>query len=237
MRILAGHPSTAKVAYVFAIGSAFAVDLASNKVAGAAELQGYPPNGFRKVETVVEAPRGKFRIEQWWKRGAATAGQDLYQTWLVPKTGNPVRLPEVTLPSEWEVGDSGSVGFPSTFCFSPDAVYLWREQKIAHGVNGAYLYRRKGELKYDVAVPDLYVRASEFFTLTTRLQWVNDTGIVEFSTWKPSDTLILKLRGYVEGRKFAVENWRCAYNPVTGKFTIPKEWKTTNKKAITPVIR
>jgi hypothetical protein len=88
-----------------------------------------------------------------------------------------------------------------------------------------------------VAVPDLYVRASKFFTLRARLQWVNDTGIVEFSAWKLGDMLILKLRGYVEGRKFAVENWRCAYNPVTGKFTIPKEWKTTNKKAITPVIR
>jgi hypothetical protein len=237
MRILAGHLFTAKIAYVLAIGSAVAAEPALTKVAAAAWLQGYPPNGFRKIETVVEAPHGKFEIEQWWKRGAAKAGQDLYQTWLVPKTGRPVRLPEVTLPREWDVGDSGSVGFPSTFCFSPDDIYLFREQKIAHGINGAYLYRRKGELRYDVAVPDLHVRASKFFTLTTRLQWVNDTGIVEFSAWKPHDMLILKLRGYAEGRKFAVENWRCAYNPATSKFTIPKEWKTTNKKTVTPVIR
>jgi hypothetical protein len=238
MRISTGHRSAAKIAYALAlIGSAFAVDLASIKAARAAEVQGYPPSGFRKIETVVEAPHGKFRLEQWWKRGAAKAGQDLYQTWLVPKTGSPVRLPEVTLPKEWEVGDSGSVGFPSTFCFSPDGVYLFREQKIAHGVNGAYLYRRTGKVKYGVAVPDLYIRASKFFTLTTMLQWVNDTGIVEFSAWKPNDMLILKLRGYAEGRKFAVENWRCAYNPATSKFTVPIESTTTNKQTITPVIR
>jgi hypothetical protein len=129
MRILTGHPSTAKVAFVLVIGSAFTVDPASTKLGGAAELRGYPPNGFRKIEAVVEAPNGKFRIEQWWKRGGATGGQDLYQTWLVPKTGNPIHLPEVPLPPEWEVGDSGSVGFPSTFSLSPDAVYLFREQK------------------------------------------------------------------------------------------------------------
>jgi hypothetical protein len=236
MRILPGHLFAAEIAYAVAIiGSAVAVDRASIKAAEAAELPGYPPSSFRKIETVVEAPDGKFEIEQWWKRGGAQAGQDLYQTWLVPKTGSPVRLPEVTLPSEWEVGDSGSVGFPSTFCFSPDGVYLFREQKIAHGVNGAYLYRRKGKLNYGVAVPDLYIRASKFFTRTTRLQWANETGIVEFSAWKPNDILILKLRGYADGKKSAVESWRCTYNPATGKFTIPANWKATNKKAITAV--
>jgi hypothetical protein len=104
-------------------------------------------------------------------------------------------LPEVTLPSESEGDNSGSVGFPSTFYFSPDGAYIFREQKIAHGVNGAYLYRRKGELKYDVAVSDLYIRASKFFTRTTRLQWSNDTGIVEFSAWKPNDIRMLKIGG------------------------------------------
>jgi hypothetical protein len=238
MRILASHLFSTEIACAVAIiGSVVAADRASIEAAEATGLSAYPPSGFRKIETVVEAPDEKFMIEQWWKRGGGEAGRDLYQTWLIPKAGSPVRLPEVTLPSEWEGVNSGSVGFPSTFYFSPDGAYIFREQKIAHGVNGAYLYRREGELKYGVAVSDLYIRASKFFTRTTRLQWANDTGIVEFSEWKPNDILILKLRGYADGRKFTVENWRCAYNPVTGKFRNPREWETTNKKAITAVTR
>lgn len=236
MRILAGHPFSTEIACAVAIiGSVVAVDRASIEAAEATELSAYPPSGFRKIGTVVEAPDEKFVIEQWWKRGAGEAGRDLYQTWLIPKAGSPVRLPEVTLPSEWEGDNSGSVGFPSTFYFSPNGAYIFREQKIAHGVNGAYLYRRKGELQYGVAVSDLYIRASKFFTLTTRLQWANETGIVEFSAWEPNDILILKLRGYADGRKFAVENWRCTYNPATGEFVVPATWKETNKKTITAV--
>jgi len=236
MRILAGHRFSTEIACAVAIiGSVVAVDRVSIEAAEVTELSAYPPSGFRKIESVVEAPGGKFVIEQWWKRGAGEGGQDLYQTWLVPKAGSPVRLPEVTLAGEWEGNDSGSVGFPSAFYFSPDAAYIFREQKIAHGVNGAYLYRRKAEPKYGVAVSDLYIRASKFFTRTTQLQWGNDTGIVEFSAWKPNDILILKLRGYADGRKFAVENWQCAYNPATDKFVIPATWKETNKKTITAV--
>jgi len=138
MRILAGHRFSTEIACAVAIiGSVVAVDRVSIEAAEVTELSAYPPSGFRKIESVVEAPGGKFVIEQWWKRGAGEGGQDLYQTWLVPKAGSPVRLPEVTLAGEWEGNDSGSVGFPSAFYFSPDAAYIFREQKIAHGVNGA----------------------------------------------------------------------------------------------------
>jgi hypothetical protein len=194
-----------------------------------AAADAYPPAGFEKEETVVESPDEKFSIEQWWD-----TGQSLYQTWLVPKSGEPVRLPEVKLSKEMGVeGDSGSVGFPSDFSFSPDGQYLFREQKIVHGINGAYLYRCGAGLAYKAVVPNLHLRASKFFTRATKLEWHNGTGIVEFSSWEANAGLALKLRGYSRDRKFAIENWRCVFYPATDKFTIPPDWTAKNKEAIT----
>jgi len=201
-------------------------------IAAADQPQEYPPAGFAKTEKDVAAPDGKFHIEQWWQQGAGEGGQSYYQTWLVPSTGPAVRLPEAPLPEDLGSGDSGTVGFPSSFVFSPDGKYLFREQKIAHAINGAYLYRHDGDLTYEVAVPDLMVRASKFFSAETKLKWDDETGVVEFSIWRAKDTLGLRLRGYSEERRFAIENWRCLYDPTTGAFSVRQEWQAPNKHAI-----
>ncbi len=211
-------------------------------ISAAAGPGSYPPPGFEKSEQdgTVGSPDGTLLVEQWWKQGGGDMGQSLYQTWIVPRNGNPVRLPEVKLGKIKQMqaiglenqDDSGSVGFSSDFRFSPDARYLFREQKIVHGVNGAYLYRHQSGAMYEVLVADLFIKASKFFAQQTRLKWDDGTGIVEFSSWEPNGGLALQLRGYTADRKFGVQGWRCIFYPTTGKFVIPQAWAAQNKNAI-----
>jgi hypothetical protein len=229
---LSGWPALAIVALSLGISAA------------RADIGLYPPAGFEKAEedSKTISPDGTLLIEQWWKQGGGDIGQSIYQTWIVPKGGNAVRLPEVKLGQRKEMraiglenkDDSGSVGFTSDFKFSSDGQYLFREQKIVHGVNGAYLYRHQSGAAYQVFAPDFFIKASKFFTQQTRLKWEDDgTGIVEFSSWESNDGLAVKLRGYITKRQFGVENWRCIFYPANGKFTVPKDWATQNKGAIT----
>lgn len=220
------------------------VPLQLTVVAASPGSDSYPPSGFEKTDEggTGRSPNGSLLIEQWWKQGGGDIGQSLYQTWIVPESGKPFRLPEVKLGKMKEMqaigledtDDSESVGFPSDFKFSLDGKYLFREQKIVHGINGAYLYRHQTGATYQVFAPDLFIKASKFFTQQTQLKWEDDgTGIVEFFSWEKDGGLGLKLRGYTTNRRFGVEGWRCIFYPASGRFTVPANWATENKAAIT----
>jgi serine/threonine protein kinase len=191
---------------------------------------GYPPVGFVKDPNLVQAPGGNFWVEQWNEAGAGHL--TLYQTWMVSPKGDAIQLPDIKLTGDYGGLDSGSIGFPSTFSFSPDGQYLFRSQKIAHGVTGAYLYQHATGLNYQVLVPDLYIQASDFFTQNSKLEWEGGAGITEFSAWEPGDTLVLTLRGLTKGRAFGIMGWRCSFSPSNSQFAVAPEWEDTNKMAI-----
>ena len=192
----------------------------------------YPPAGFIKDPNLVQAPGGAFWVEQWNEAGAGSGNTTLYETWMASASGGAMRLPEIKLTGDYAGNDSGSIGFASTFCFSPDGQYLFRSQKIVHGVAGAYLYQHAGGLNYQVLVSDLYIQASDFFTQTSKLEWENGTGIVEFSAWGTDDNLVLSLRGYSKGKTFAIMGWHCSYSPGNSQFIVAPEWEFANKGAI-----
>ncbi len=192
----------------------------------------YPPLGFERGDRITKSSGDTFRIEQWVKYGAAPNGSQLYQTWLVPARGSPVKLPEVLLAKDPRGNeDSGNVGFSSEFYISSDNNYLFREQKVCHGNNGAYLYKRDHGLHYKVLFPRITQDASRFFTKKTRLKWYYGDGIVDFSEWKNNGGIILTLRGGLEHKK-GVSDWRCLFSPSTGEYSEPEEWIQQNKKCI-----
>lgn len=193
----------------------------------------YPPAGFEKETPITKSAAGTFRIEQWVKVGASRDGGQLYQTWIVPVSGSPVKLPEVVLSKDSQsVEDSGNVGFPSDFRISPDNNYLFREQKVCRGNNGAYLYKRDNGINYKVLFPHLEKDASQFFSKLTGLKWDNGSGIVELSEWTQSGNLVLTLRGYSVNRKYGIIDWRCIFSPSTSVYSVPEAWIQKNKKSI-----
>jgi len=193
----------------------------------------YPPAGFEKEKPITKSAAGTFRIEQWVKVGAGRDGGQLYQTWIVPVSGSPFKLPEVVLSNDSQsVEDSGNVGFPSDFSISPDNNYLFREQKVCRGNNGAYLYKRDSGINYKVLVPHLEKDASQFFSKLTGLKWDNGSGIVELSEWTQSGNLVLTLRGYSVNRKYGIIDWRCIFSPSTSVYSVPEAWIQKNKKSI-----
>lgn len=205
------------------------------KIAGTNGANSYAPAGFVKDDPDVGAPGGSFRLEQWNNRNSGPQNVSFYQTWLVPRNGKPVRLPEERLSTKAVADrDSGSIGYPSVFQFSPDAKYLVREQKIFHGANAVYLYKRLSGLEYEVCAPSLYVRAGDFFTQNTGLKWDYIPGLVNFSAWERDDRLVLTLHGSAEGKKIAVDGWRCVFDPSSGQFAVRAEWRAANESAFTP---
>jgi len=192
----------------------------------------YPPPGFEREDQITKSSGDSFRIEQWVKYGAAPNGSQLYQTWLVPANGSPVKLPEVPFSKNPKDDDnSGNVGFSSEFYISSDNNYLFRQQKVCHGNNGAYLYKRDHGLHYKVLFPRITQDASRFFTKKTGLKWYFGDGIVEFSEWKKNGDIILTLRGGLGHRK-GVTDWRCLFSPSTGSYSEPEEWIRQNKNCI-----
>jgi hypothetical protein len=195
---------------------------------GALQTQNYPPAGGT-LGTVLEAPGGQFRLEQW---GLNAGGN---QIWMVGKNGETARLPAVPLPAYR--GNSDTVGVGTEFNFSQEGKYLLCGQKIAHGERGVYLYRQVKGPVYEVLIPDLYLRASAFFTRATKFSWYYGSGIVEFSAWQPDGGLALTLRGAFtpdkgRTRSGGVAGWRCVLSPETGDFSIPADWTAANTKAI-----
>ena len=125
------------------------------------------------------------------------------------------------------------MGSTSVFQFSANKKFLLRSQKLSYNAYGSYVYRCIDGLRYEVIVPDLYMRATEFFSNITKLELSNGTGIVNFINWEPDDTLVLSLYGSSskEG-EFEVVGWRCVYSPDNGQFALRAEWKEINAKAI-----
>lgn len=195
---------------------------------------GYPPSGFTRLadDANASAQAADLHVEQWMKSPPGGIGGTLYQTWVVSRAATISRLPEIVLSDAFQGEDSGSIGYPSTFSFSPDLTYLCRTQKLAHGVCAAYLYRHVGGTDYQAAVPDLSLRVNEFFRRATGLQWEEGNGgIVEFSAWGPGNDVTLSLRGYSAGRKYAVSNWRCVFHVDSNQITAPAELHAANQNA------
>ncbi len=193
----------------------------------------YPPSGYQREDKSTDSAGSTFRIEQWVKYGAASNGSQLYQTWLVPAKGPPFKLPEALL-SKDPKGDenSGNVGFSSEFFISSDNNYIFRQQKVCRGNNGAYLYKREQGLQYEALFPRITQDASSFFSKQTGLRWYYGDGIVEFSGWKKNGEIVLTLRGVSEDRKYGILGWRCLFSPATGAYSVPEDWMRQNKKCI-----
>jgi hypothetical protein len=183
----------------------------------------YPPPDSSKDGVVLEAPDGQFHVEEWRVNSGGT------QTWLVSNDGKDARLPEIKLP---DYGDSGSIGFPSEFHFSSDGKYLFRNQKVAHGTSGAYIYRRVAGLDYIPADPDLYIQADAYFKRLTGLSWYYDPPITEYAGWQADDSVAVTLRGLSADRQLSIVGWKCLFSPETGQFSLPKDWEAANKDAI-----
>jgi hypothetical protein len=179
---------------------------------------------------VVQPSDTSFVLEEWKaEEPNGGFGQFLFQTWLVPKQGSPIRLMPVLLYDELS---SDSIGFESTYSFSPTSKYLFREQKVAHCQSGAYIYERKTGLVYYVLVPDLQKRAVGFFLNSTGVRFEYDCGIVGLVNWVSPDSLAISLNGYSSDRKFGISDWRCVFSIPSQSFSIPDEWLATNKAAI-----
>jgi hypothetical protein len=161
-----------------------------------------------------------FVLEEWKaEQGNGGFGQFVFQTWLVPKQGSPIRLMPVPL---YDGLSSDSIGFESIYSFSPISRYIFREQKIAHGESGAYIYGRDSGLGYSVIVPNLQKGAVAFFQSSTGLTFEYG-GIVEFVNWVSPDAIAISLRGSSAGRKFSIFNWRCVISIPSQSFSIPDE--------------
>jgi hypothetical protein len=200
----------------------------------------YPPAKFRRTQ-VVQPSDTSFVLEEWKAEEEDPIGGlgFLFQTWLVPKQGSPIRLMPVLL---YDGLSSDSIGFESTYSFSPTSRYLFREQKVAHCQSGAYIYERKKGLVYYVLVPDLQKRAVGFFLNSTGVRFEYDCGMVWLVNWVSPDSLAIGLSGYAviapprlrasSDRKFGISDWRCVFSIPSQSFSIPDEWLATNKAAI-----
>jgi serine/threonine protein kinase len=188
----------------------------------------YPPKGYIK-DADTWMPDLVSRLEEWRQKtgfeNTANPGRAPRQVWLVSeRTKQTIQLPDFKIPRFPGSGPGGEnitadiAGYSSSFSFSPDGTYLFRSQKLLLGVGGAYLYRRKEGLNYEVVMPDLFLRACEFFTQRTQVQWKEGLGIVELSAWGPNDTLVLVLRGLKKDRS-PVLDWRCTFDPASRQFS------------------
>ncbi|MEP6937862.1 MAG: hypothetical protein ABI871_07315 [Chthoniobacterales bacterium] len=188
----------------------------------------YPPPLFIKNAVETDVPGNEFRLEQWSGPGHGLRRRPIYETWLVPTSGQPVRLPEVSIarvPGEADVQtDSGSLGFPSAFNFSPDRKYLLRVQKMSENTGVAYLYRRSEGLNYKPFVRDLHLQVSASFSRASNVGSNDGLFVVEFSSWESDGSLVLTLR-----RK-KVWGWRCRFSPETGEFA-----EFSNNKRVTKI--
>jgi hypothetical protein len=193
----------------------------------------YPPAGFaRESETfkdnqfatteIATSPRKHFKIEQWTK---SAADGDEYQTWLVSPVDptQHTRLPEIA--------GSDHVGFASEFSISPEEAWLFRSQKRAHGVGGAYLYAHADGLRYvpaktarlDLLVERLFARA-----VGVKLGDDAEGGIVEYGAWS-GKRLIVTLRGNdIAG--YDVVDWHCTVDLATGGVSVTPAQGAANKR-------
>lgn len=190
----------------------------------------YPPAHFVKNGAEIQASGDEFKLEQWSRSHGGLHGRPAYETWLISKAGEAVRLPEVPIPKVPGKADtqtdSGAIGFRSDFNFSPDNKYLLRVQKIRPGAGLAYLYRHVEGLNYEPLVRDLHLRASASFTRATKILSNHGSVAVEFFSWEPDDSLVLTLHGT------RVWGWRCRFSPETGEFA---EFTKSNPLATTQV--
>jgi hypothetical protein len=177
-------------------------------------------------EPPLAIPGADARLEQWLKPayGSANEGRGPRQVWLVSeRTKESFQLPDFAVPTFPGSGPGDekitvdTTGHVSNFSFSPNGNYLFRSQKLLLGVTGAYLYFRKdGFSRYEMIMPDLFLRASEFFMQKTGTQLKDGAGVVELAGWGPNNTLILALR---DDRDTAASAWRCVFDPVAKTFS------------------
>jgi len=187
---------------------------------------GYPPPGGIKTNTVVIAPNGSFRLEEWNHPvpGMPTAH---FEGWLVGNDGSAAVLPDIPLGT---YGSANTAG-PSQYAISPDGKYIVRYGKIAQGLGGAYLYQRQDGLNYQAIAPDLYSKVESFFESTAHL--AVPYYIVEFSRWLPNGDPALTIRGSTDHKDGGVRGWECVYDPATGQFSIDTAVAAADQAAIT----
>ena len=180
----------------------------------------YPPKSYHRLQTMYLS--GDIQIERWIINGAEKSanenrGPDVHY---VIASGKATRLPEATVDGE----ETNLIGNPSEFSIAPGGKFICRTQRWGFNSRGAYLYRRVEGGRYEVAVPDLSARASEFFQQRTKLTWSGGAGVINASEWLVGDRLVLSVSGQThsgDNAAVCVNGWRCIYDPATGAFT---EW-------------
>jgi hypothetical protein len=170
------------------------------------------------------SPDGTLRIEQPG-RGICAVNSNL--------TGKRTELANVDHDAE---NNTGKVDMESEFEISPDNVWILRTQKIYHGLDGAYLYKRAStdKFEYQPATREaLDVLAWKFFQQITKRKEVRPTegGVVNFAGWK-TGALRLSLNASSHETDTDIADFIVAYNLKTGTFSIPKDVAAHNQKAV-----
>ncbi|HEY2749569.1 MAG TPA: hypothetical protein VGL86_33345 [Polyangia bacterium] len=178
--------------------------------------------------------RASFRVEH--VKIDETANDETI--WLV-STRDPslrARLPEVALPEEGADMTSGNTSYLSDVFVSPDERFLFRDQKLFHGGNAAYLYTRVRGLVYRPAAParlDLAVK--RFFAASVGGSEDTDAmGIVELVAWGDDGaSAILNLRGREIAGDYEVFDWRCTIDLPSGRVHVTRAQAEANAGTFT----
>jgi hypothetical protein len=176
----------------------------------------------------AEAPGRTFRVEQL--RGTE-AHADEVAIWLVSvrDPSRRARLPEIPLADVDPGSSSGNIGYESELSISPDERFIFRDQKLYHGANAAYLYVRVRRLTYRPGAPARVDRAvKRFFARQVGGRPLEQMGIVEFVAWSDDGkSLVASLRGR-DVAAHDVLGWRCTIDLASGRVSLTEAQKKAN---------
>jgi hypothetical protein len=202
-----------------------------------------PGDDLEPAYGAVTSRRDTFRIQQYTER-SPTSDSSRVETWLLASSTTIVdrRLPEVSLADVNPDDDSGDIGYPSSFAISPDDRFIFREQKIYHGGNAAYLYVRvrDNELTYRpmaLAGRRLDLAVKRFFARQVGGVELEQMGIVEFVTWDADEkSLVVSLRGR-EIAGYEVNDWQCTIDLDVGRVLLTDAQRRRNRGTFTKMTR
>ena len=199
-----------------------------------------PPAGYKiDPQYTVKSPDGSTTIEQYSRTDAD--GDYTWQFWA--RHGGTLTM----LPPEQPDYSAG-------FRFTANSQWLIRLQKIGAGEQSLYLYRLESqkfvaatatplsELAWSyfnslpfsrkIRKPDLHITSDLVKGADDNYRWMGEN-------WPDSRYLVIALSGEVSptkrhGQLQSLRGWRCRYDVVTGKFDVPADFATNNKKATAP---
>ncbi len=142
--------------------------------------------------------------------------------------------------------------YPAGFRFTNDSKWVVRMQKTGSGEQSLYLYRL-GPHGFESATAKPFddmawayfwsrpesrkVRKPEYHITANLLKGTEENYRWTGVNWPDSRYLVIALSGEVDGHPgqiLSVHDWRCRYDLQTGKFDVPREFRTNNARAVVP---